>query len=45
MRKVTEFVSAARGETGSTTVNIAALNQPVHITPPPASQTATLPGL
>jgi hypothetical protein len=43
IRKMTGFVSA-RGETGSTTVDITALNQPVHITPPPASQTATRPG-
>lgn len=44
MRKVTDFVSA-RGETVNTTVTITALNQPVHITPPPVSQTATRPGL
>jgi hypothetical protein len=44
IRKMTDFVSD-HGETVSTTVNITALNQPVHITPPPASQTATLPGL
>jgi hypothetical protein len=44
IRKITSFVSA-HGETGNTTATITALNQPVHITPPPASQTATLPGL
>ncbi len=44
LRKFTEVLTV-HGETVHTTVNITALNQPVHITLPPASQTATLPGL
>jgi len=44
IRKNTEFVSFS-GQKIRTTVTITAINQPVHITPPPASQTATLPGL
>lgn len=44
MRKVTEVVTV-NGETVTTTVNITALNQPVHIMLPPPSQTATRPGL
>jgi hypothetical protein len=42
-RKVTEVVTI-NGETINTTVNITAINQPVQITPPPASQTFTPPG-
>jgi hypothetical protein len=37
-------VETVKGETISTTVNITAINQPVQITVPPASQTATPPG-
>jgi hypothetical protein len=44
MRKVADVVTV-NGETVNTTATITALNQPVHITPPPAGQTATLPGL
>ncbi len=44
MRKATEVVTV-NGETVRTTLTITALNQPVHITLPPASQTATTPGL
>jgi len=44
LRKLTEVVTV-NGETVNTTVTITALNQPVHITLPPASQTATRPGL
>jgi hypothetical protein len=44
VRKYTDVVTA-NGETVRATATITALNQPVHITPPPASQTATLPGL
>jgi len=44
IRKVTEIVTV-RGETVRNTVNIKAFNQPVHIMLPPASQTATRPGL
>jgi hypothetical protein len=43
IRKITE-VAVVNGETINTTINITALNQPVHITLPPASQTAALPG-
>jgi hypothetical protein len=43
-RKVTE-VETVNGETINTTVNITALNSPVHITIPPASQAVTPPGL
>jgi hypothetical protein len=42
-RKVTE-VETINGETISTTVNITAINQPVQITLPPASQAFTPPG-
>ena len=42
-RKIAD-VETVNGETISTTVNITAINQPVHITIPPASQTATPPG-
>jgi LppX/LprAFG-like lipoprotein len=42
-RKLTEVVTI-NGETINTTVNITAINQPVQITPPPASQTFTPPG-
>jgi hypothetical protein len=42
-RKVTE-VETINGATVITTVNISGINQPVHISPPPASQTFTPPG-
>src|SRR6266567_1792582 len=42
MRKVIEVVTV-NGETVHTTVTVTAINQPVHITLPPASQTATRP--
>jgi hypothetical protein len=42
-RKTTE-IETINGETISTTVNVTAVNQPVQITPPPASQTYTPPG-
>jgi len=42
-RKVTE-VETINGATVITTVNITGINQPVHISPPPASQTFTPPG-
>ena len=42
-RRLTE-VETINGETINTTVNITAINQPVHITLPPASQTFTPPG-
>lgn len=42
-RKMTE-VETINGETINTTVNITAINQPVQISPPPASQTFTPPG-
>jgi LppX_LprAFG lipoprotein len=42
-RKITD-VETVNGETINTTVNITAINQPVHVTIPPASQTATPPG-
>jgi len=42
-RKVTE-VETINGEHVATTVNISGINQPVHISPPPASQTFTPPG-
>jgi hypothetical protein len=38
-------VEKVNGETINTTVNITAINQPVQITIPPASQTATPPGV
>lgn len=40
----TEIVTV-HGQTVHTTVTITALNEPVHIAPPPAGQTATRPGL
>jgi len=42
-RKIAD-VETVHGETISTTVNITAINQPVHVTIPPAGQTATPPG-
>jgi hypothetical protein len=42
-RKVVE-VETVNGETVTTTVDISGINQPVHITLPPASQTYTPPG-
>jgi hypothetical protein len=42
-RKIAD-VETVKGQTINTTVNITAINQPVHITIPPASQTATPPG-
>lgn len=44
VRKFTETESA-NGQTVSTTVTVTAINQPVHVTIPPASQTSSLPGL
>jgi hypothetical protein len=44
VRKITE-IETVNGEKVNTTVNITAINEPVTITPPPASQTKTLPGL
>jgi len=44
VRKFTDVVTV-NGETVHATATITALNQPVHVTLPPASQTATLPGL
>ncbi|HEX7993533.1 MAG TPA: hypothetical protein VF506_06390 [Streptosporangiaceae bacterium] len=43
-RKVTD-VETINGETISTTVFVKAINQPVHITIPPSSQTVTPPGI
>jgi hypothetical protein len=43
LRKMTE-VETLNGDTVNTTINITAINQPVHITLPPASQTFTLQG-
>lgn len=43
LRKMTE-VETVNGDTVTTTINITAINQPVHITLPPASQTFTLQG-
>ena len=43
LRKMTE-VETLNGDTINTTINITAINQPVHITLPPASQTLTLQG-
>jgi hypothetical protein len=42
-RKIAD-VETVNGETINTTVNITAINQPVQITLPPASQTVTPPG-
>jgi hypothetical protein len=36
---------SVNGQNVTTTVNISAINQPVHITVPPASQTAPMPGM
>lgn len=44
VRKFSDVVTV-NGETVRFAATITTLNQPVHITPPPASQTATLPGL
>jgi hypothetical protein len=44
VRKIID-VESVSGENISTTVTINAINQPVHITPPPASQTTSIPGL
>jgi hypothetical protein len=44
IRKVTE-IATVHGQSVHTTVTITALNQPVHLALPPASQTATRPGL
>jgi hypothetical protein len=44
VRKIVETESIS-GETVNTTVNITGINQPVHITVPPASQTGSMPGL
>jgi hypothetical protein len=44
VRKLAE-IETINGETVKTTVNVTAINTPVSVTPPPASQTATLPGL
>ena len=41
LQKITE-TETLNGDTVTTTINITAINQPVHITPPPASQTFTL---
>lgn len=43
-RKVTEL-ETVNGETINTTVHITGFNQPLQITPPPASQTVTPPGM
>ena len=42
LRKLTE-VETANGDTINTTINVLAINQPVSITLPPASQTFTMP--
>lgn len=42
-RKITE-VETVHGVTTNTTIGITAIDQPVHITPPPASQTYFVPG-
>ena len=44
VRKMIETESV-NGEHVTTTVYIAAINQPVHVTVPPASQTAPMPGV
>ena len=44
VRKMIETESV-NGENVTTTVNISAINQPVHVTVPPASQTAPMPGM
>jgi hypothetical protein len=43
VRKIVETETIS-GETVHTTVNITGINQPVHITVPPASQTGSMPG-
>ena len=43
LRKMTE-IETLNGDTITTTINITVINQPVTITPPPASQTFTLQG-
>ena len=44
VRKIVE-TETLNGETVNTTANITGINQPVHITVPPASQTGSMPGL
>jgi len=44
VRKMIEAESV-NGENVTTTVYISAINQPVHVTAPPASQTAPMPGM
>ena len=44
VRKMIETESV-NGQNVTTTVNISAINQPVHVTVPPASQTAPMPGM
>jgi hypothetical protein len=43
LRKITE-VETVHGVTTNTTINISGIDQAVHITPPPASQTYFVPG-
>ena len=43
LRKITE-VESVNGDTVNTTINVTAINQPVHITLPPAGQTFALLG-
>jgi hypothetical protein len=38
VRRVTE-VESASGETVHSTINVTSVNRPVHVTPPPASET------
>jgi hypothetical protein len=40
VRRVTE-VETVSGETVHSTINVTSVNRPVHLTPPPASQTVT----
>jgi hypothetical protein len=44
VRKILE-TETINGETVHTTVNITAINQPVHVAVPPASQVSSMPGL
>ena len=44
VRKMIETESV-NGQNVTTTVNISAINKPVHVTVPPASQTAPMPGM
>jgi hypothetical protein len=44
VRKILE-IETINGETVHTTVNITAINQPVHVAVPPASQVSSIPGL